>query len=99
MDRRTEIVEQVKKVASVYLPKQTKVFIFGSQANLKELKNADIDVGIWAADKLELKKLWEFKEALNATPNLYTFDVVDFCSVSDSFKTVALRDIEYIIHD
>ena len=99
MERRAEIVQQVKMVATVYHPEKTKVFIFGSQANLKQLKNAAIDVGIWANTKLELKKLWEFNEALISTPNLYTFDVVDFCSVSDSFKAVAWRDIEYIIHD
>ena len=97
MERRLEILEQIRKVARVYLPPGTKVFIFGSQANLKKLRNSDIDVGILAPEKLALQTFWEFKEALNSTPNLYIFDTVDFNSVSDSFKEIALRDIETLL--
>ncbi len=96
MDRRSQILEQVRKVSKVYLPPNTKVFIFGSQANLDRLRNSDIDIGILASEKLPLNQLWEFKEALNSTPNLYIFDVVDFNNAAESFKKIALRDIEYV---
>jgi predicted nucleotidyltransferase len=97
MNRRIQILEQIKKVAKVYLPEGTKVFIFGSQANLEKLRSSDIDVGIMADKKLQLRQLWEFKEALNSTPNLYSFDAIDFNDVSDSFKAIALRDIETLL--
>ena len=97
MDRRSQILEQIRKVSQVYLPPATKVFIFGSQANLDKLRNADIDIGVLAPEKFPLHELWEFKEALNSTPNLYTFDVVDFKNVDDSFKQIALRNIEYLM--
>lgn len=97
MDRRAEILEQIRKVARVYLPSGTKVFIFGSQANLEKLRNSDIDVGFFAPQKLALRELWEFKEALNSTPNLYLFDAVDFNDASDSFKKIALRDVEELL--
>ena len=61
------------------------------------LRSSDIDVGIMADKKLQLRQLWEFKEALNSTPNLYSFDVIDFNDVSDSFKAIALRDIETLL--
>jgi predicted nucleotidyltransferase len=94
MTRREQILEQIRKISKVYLPEGTSVFIFGSQARLQELRNSDIDIGIQAQQKLNLRALWEYKEALNSSPNLYTFDVVDFNDVSESFKKIALRNTE-----
>ena len=38
MNRRNQILEHIMKVAKVYLPEGTKVFIFGSHANLEKFR-------------------------------------------------------------
>lgn len=70
------------------------MFIFGSQANLKKLKAADIDVGIKAKRALNFKKLAKIRDELNEIPTLRPIDLVDFSNVEDDFKNVALSNIE-----
>lgn len=97
MDRREQILYWINDaVNSVLSDRQYKLFIFGSQANLKALKNSDIDIGIESAELLEdslLTKIWSRLEDL---PTLYTFDLIDFNRVDDNFKKIAKKNIELL---
>lgn len=97
MTRKEEILSMVKPVLIEKLQKSNpKVFIFGSQAGKKELIRADIDIGIYEGQKLNLDVLCQIKEALNDDlPTLYSFDVVDFCDVNDNFKKIAFKNLEW----
>lgn len=44
-------------MAKVFLPEEAIVFIFGSQANLKEIKKADFDIGLLEKERIDYKTL------------------------------------------
>lgn len=98
MNRKEEIKQIIKNaVAHFIVQPDISCFIFGSQANRKELKRADIDIGLKGNTKIELSKLNDLKQFLNyESATLYTFDVVDFNSVTKSFSSIALINIEPI---
>jgi predicted nucleotidyltransferase len=99
-ERKKQIFDWIKIEAENLLGGTSyKLFIFGSQANREILSNSDIDVGIeskkGAIDDSLITRLWN---KLDDLPTLYSFDVVDFATVDEKFKKVAMKNIE-ILHD
>ena len=94
MTRKEEIKLMIRKVVSSHLSGDYDLFIFGSQAGLSELKRADIDVGIEAARQLTLYEESIIWNELEDLPTLYNFDLVDFKKTEESFKKIALQNIE-----
>ncbi len=96
MNRKEEIKSMVKSVISSHLSGNYKVFLFGSQAGLFDLKRADIDIGI-DADRpltfLEESLIWN---ELQNLPTLYNFDVIDFKKADKKFKEIALKKTELL---
>ncbi len=75
------------------------LFVFGSQANKKELIAADIDLGVMATQTIAPALLHKIKRELNdELQSLYTFDVVDFGKVDTEFANVAMQNIEYLCY-
>lgn len=101
MISKQKILSSVVEIFDKAIPYQSfDLFIFGSQANKNELINSDIDVGIKASSPIDSTVLSNIKYQLNdKLSSLYTFDVVDFTTVSDSFAKVALKKIEILAHD
>ncbi len=97
MSRKEEIVEMIKQTVARHLQGiQYKIFIFGSQSNITELKRADIDVGIEAErplDNLEESLIWNDLQDL---PTLYDFDLIDFKTADAQFKKIALKNFEIL---
>lgn len=96
MNRKEKIKSMVKSVVSRHLSGNYKVFLFGSQAGLCDLKRADIDIGIDAdrpLTSLEESLIWN---ELQDLPTLYNFDVVDFKKVDKKFKEIALKKTELL---
>lgn len=96
-ERKEQIYNWIREEVYKLLPNlKYKLFIFGSQANREILTNSDIDIGIDAKipinDKI-ISKLWN---NLDDLPTLYTFDLVDFQTVDERFKRVALKNIEIL---
>ena len=79
-----------------------RIFIFGSRVNTNNISHSkfrlksDIDIGIWAKDKVPVKDLFLFYDELESLPTLLKFDVVDFSDVSEDFKNEALKNIHYL---
>jgi predicted nucleotidyltransferase len=71
-----------------------RAFIFGSRATSRGNDRSDIDIGIEGATPLSISKLANIREDLENLPTLYSFDVVDFATVSDSFKKTAKSTID-----
>ena len=71
-----------------------KAFVFGSQANCKELKRADIDIGIMPEGLITDLKLSVICADIENLPMLYKIDLVDFTNADERFKSVALNNIE-----
>ena len=96
-ERKEQIFNWIKEETTKLIENQNyKLFIFGSQANREVLSNSDIDIGIDAGKPIDgriISKLWN---KLDDLPTLYTFDVVDFQTVEERFKKVALKNIEIL---
>ncbi|MGI4751759.1 MAG: nucleotidyltransferase domain-containing protein [Janthinobacterium lividum] len=73
-----------------------RAFVFGSQANLLELRRADIDLGLMAEDPLSTQQLSKINAEIEELPMLYNIDVVDFQTVDQQFKDVAMKNIEWL---
>lgn len=99
MTRKEEIKQMIVAAVRKHLGQQpVRVFIFGSQANLPELKAADIDVGLDAGMPLETNKVFGIHTELNEfAPTLFEFDVVDFADVSEKFRRVASMETETLV--
>ncbi len=85
---------EIKKIIFKFLnPRKDKVFIFGSRATGRGKKFSDIDIGISSEGQINSLLLSNMKEAFEESNIPYTVDVVDFSTISKTFKSVALRKI------
>ncbi|MBI3786695.1 MAG: nucleotidyltransferase domain-containing protein [Ignavibacteriales bacterium] len=71
-----------------------KVFFFGSRVSGGGNERSDIDVGIEGPQEIPIKILGRIREEIENLPTLYKIEVVDFKSVSDEFREVALQHTE-----
>lgn len=101
MISREKIISSIVEIFEKLLPGYSyDLFVFGSQANRKELLASDIDLGVRAKIPIKRSILSSIRHELNDNlPSLYTFDIIDFMNVESSFETVALENIELISHD
>ena len=89
--------KHIKEIAGRHLDlNKYKLFFFGSRVTNRGSEHSDIDVGILGNTSVPEKVLGQIKEDLEEAALLYSVDIVDFFSVSEQFKQVALQDIEYI---
>lgn len=82
------IQTKVKK----YFP-SSEAFIFGSRALDNNRLFSDVDIGIISGQKIK-GSLWEsLEEELENSPLPYRINLVDFQTVSEQFKKIALKKI------
>ena len=94
MTRKEEIRNSIKQVLKRHLGKDSfSAFIFGSQANKKQLIHADIDIGI-EKEEISPKELFLIKQELEALDILYPIDLVDFEHCSNEFRKIARQNVE-----
>ncbi len=72
------------------------LIIFGSRVNGKASKWSDIDLGILGPTEIPSNIMGNIKDDLEEMPILYKIDVVDFASVSQKFRNIALQSYEQI---
>ena len=70
---------------------RVKLFIFGSRATGRAEVRSDIDVGIDLGHPISPDVLGVVRDAFDDLPILRKVEVVDFATVDESFKAVALR--------
>jgi len=82
--------EVIKKVLFPLLDwEKYSVFLFGSRATWEFRYNSDYDIWILWEKPMDYLKLWKIKRELDELP--YLIDIVDFNTVDDSFKDLALK--------
>lgn len=85
-----QLKDELRQVVGRHINLQDyRAFIFGSRATNKGSDRSDIDIGIEGHIPLSITQLSSIREDLENLPILYSFDVVDFSTVSDSFKKTA----------
>lgn len=92
IDKKTTKI--IKKIIFRFLdPQKNKVFIFGSHALGNAVKFSDIDIGIESEKEIDLLTLSEIEEVFEESDLPYKVEIVDFSTVSEQFKKVALEKI------
>ncbi len=80
------ILDQIDK-------KNITVFLFGSRATGKGKRDSDLDIGLWSNNKIESTIMRKIRSAIEESIVPYHVDVVDFTTVEEKFKKIALRKI------
>ncbi|MEK7528166.1 MAG: nucleotidyltransferase domain-containing protein [Patescibacteria group bacterium] len=92
-----DVKKNILKVVGKYLDLQEyRVFIFGSRVTGGSRETSDIDIGIEGPKPVSIDILARIKGEIQDLPMLYTVDVVDFNTVSDDFRQIALRAREFL---
>ena len=73
-----------------------KIFYFGSRVNGKGSERSDIDIGLYGKNPIHSSIVSSIQEDIENLPILYTIEVIDFSTVSDEFRKLALQNIEEI---
>ncbi len=73
-----------------------RVFFFGSRVSGGGDERSDIDVGIEGLDPIPATAMFAIQEEIENIPTLYKIEIVDFRSVDERFREVALQHIESI---
>lgn len=96
-NRRAQIKQWLKAIFEENLQDISyRAFIFGSQANKTDLSRSDIDVGILADSGIPANCWIKISNAIEELPMLYKIDLVDFMEVDGKFKSVALKNVEWL---
>ena len=74
-----------------------RLFLFGSRAAGIHDKKSDIDIGILSNTPITGKQMLAIQEKLERIPTLLKIDFVDFNSVGDEFKKIALKHTQEIV--
>jgi predicted nucleotidyltransferase len=73
------------------------LFLFGSRASGVYDDKADTDIGILPKRTLSPTQIQLIKDEIEKIPTLLKIDFIDFSTVSENFKSVALKNKKEII--
>lgn len=87
IDVESKDLNEIKQILQNHVP-DSKVWAFGSRVNGTAKKFSDLDLAIMGTDALSLEKMGALKDAFSASNLLFTVDVVDWLSISESFQKI-----------
>jgi predicted nucleotidyltransferase len=70
------------------------IFLFGSRAGRSSEPTSDYDVGIYGAKQVPLARVAAIRDELDQYPIPVDVDIVDFSSVAEPFRRLALKHIK-----
>jgi predicted nucleotidyltransferase len=76
----------------VRLGDEYRIVLFGSQTRGDAQETSDIDIGIFGENEVPWSTYLAIRRDVASIRTLRKIDVVDLCSVSDSFREQALAD-------
>jgi predicted nucleotidyltransferase len=95
-DKVKEVSNPIEKLKEVFLRflknEDVKVVLFGSRARGEFVSTSDVDVGIIMGKGADRKKLILLREYIDRLNIPYKVEIVDFSTVSDEFKRMALKE-------
>ncbi len=86
-----EILRKTALIIGNELEGNYRLFLFGSRAKGMCNEKSDIDIGIMPDSRISGKQWLTIQEKLEQIPTLLKIDVVDFNSLDEEFKKVALK--------
>jgi len=86
-----EIIRQVASIVATELKDNYRLFLFGSRAQGDYDEKSDVDIGIQSDIPISAKKWLTIQEKVEQIPTLLKIDIVDFNTVNEDFKKIALK--------
>ncbi len=78
-------------VLAAFITIDADIFLFGSQATGKAHARSDYDIGYYTEEKVPIHIIVHLKEKLEDMPIPASVDLVDFSTISEEFKRIALK--------
>lgn len=100
IDIRPFDLEIVKKILNDFLPKNAKVWVFGSRAKWTTKRSSDLDLAIDAGRPLTTTEIFNLADAFDESDLPYKVDVVDMQTVKETFRPYIEQDrveLEWIL--
>ena len=95
IDLKPEHLDEVKRILYQYFP-SSEVRLYGSRTKGKARKDSDIDLVLVDKEKIDWRKLEAAKDAFSLSNLPFKVDILDWQSISESFKNVILSNYEII---
>jgi hypothetical protein len=93
IDKALSPINKLKEVFLEFFKEEdVKVVLFGSRARGKFVNTSDVDVGVILDNGVDRKKLILLREYIDELNIPYKVEIVDFSTVSDDFKKMALKE-------
>lgn len=86
-----QIIRQIALIVANELSGNYRLFLFGSRAKGGNDEKSDIDIGILPDTPISGRQWVKLQEQLDQIPTLLKIDIVDFNTVDDDFKKIALK--------
>jgi predicted nucleotidyltransferase len=85
--------ESVRKLAATAFAREPRVevFLFGSRAAGRGDPRSDIDLGVDLGHPVDLETMSGLRDAFDDLPILQKVDIVDFATLDEAFRRVALE--------
>jgi len=85
------ILKQIAMIVNKEMDRKYRLFLFGSRAGGDYHPKADIDIGILPDQPIDPRKLADIREKIENIPTLLRIDFVDFSSVGQDFRKIAME--------
>ncbi len=93
IDIRSNDLKIVQQILADALPKNAKVWVFGSRATWKTKRSSDLDLAIDAGRALTQNENSALADAFDESDLPYKVDVVDMHNVTNTFKAIIERQM------
>ena len=93
IDIRSNDLKIVQQILADALPKNAKVWVFGSRATWKTKRSSDLDLAIDAGRALTRYENSALADAFDESDLPYKVDVVDMHNVTNTFKAIIERQM------
>jgi len=70
------------------------VFLFGSRLKENHASRSDVDIGLFAEEKISVKLFHQIRNTIDASIIPWEVDIVDFTRADEAFKQEAMKDIK-----
>lgn len=91
-----EIIKQVASIVANEIESSYRLFLFGSRAQGNYDERSDIDIGMISDKPIPAETWLTIQENIELIPTLLKIDIVDFNSVDEEFKKIALKHTQDI---
>lgn len=86
-----EIKKEAVKIVRKYLPREYKIFLFGSWAKGDALETSDLDIGILGEKEVPWELMHKILEDIEEIPTLRSIDIVDLKSTGENYTNKILE--------